>query len=175
MKTITQIIKTWFRVVSLALVLGLGLVGAGCASGPPLVDHAFSFDAGVESPDVKILDFKYGSTGLLTTSATQLDIKNETARQYSNIDGSFPRGDTLYVKWRIKSTGEVIEDTVDLKSRLPSNISLHRIHFVIQGRELHVYLVSPELRHKGSLPFGPKKYRDYFTVYEIYPTSTLNK
>lgn len=175
MSTFYQTINTWIRAISLALVLGLGLAGVGCASGPQLVDHAFSFDAGVESPDVKILDFKYGTAGLLTTSATQADIKNETARQYSSINGSFQRGDTLYVKWRIKSTGEVIEDTVDLKSRLPSNISQHRIHFVIQGRELHVYLVSPELRHKGSPPFGPKKYRDYFKIYEIYPTSTLNK
>lgn len=62
------------------------------------------------------------------------------------------RGDFLYVKWRLKQTGEVYEDTVDLKSRLPADITDHRIHFVIRGPQLYVYLISPERLNPNPCP-----------------------
>lgn len=83
-------------------------------------------------------------------------------------------GDTLYVKWRVKATNEVIEDTVDLKSRLPRDMTDHRVYFVIGGRQLNVYLVSPDLRPAHFPTVGPKKYQ-YYKVYSIYPVSTLNQ
>lgn len=60
-----------------------------------------------------------------------------------------PRGDTLYVKWRIKASGAVHEDTVDLRKRMPSDITDHRIHFVVKGPQLYVYLISPQPNPKG--------------------------
>ncbi len=83
-------------------------------------------------------------------------------------------GDTLFVKWRIKATGEVLEDTVNLKSRLPRDITDHKIYFVIQGRQLFVYLVSSVLRPKDFPITGPKKFQ-FYKVYAIYPISTLDK
>ncbi len=81
-------------------------------------------------------------------------------------------GESLYVKWRIKSTGEVFEDTVDLKSRLPRDVTSYRIYFVIDVRQLRVYLVSPILRPPDFPITGPTKYQ-YYKVYSIYPNSTL--
>ena len=80
------------------------------------------------------------------------------------------RGDFLYVKWRIKSTGMVYEDTVDLRNRLPADIKDHRVTFIIRGPQLYVYLIPPEgrKRAKGKPPNGPRMYEDLDTV-TIYP------
>ena len=80
------------------------------------------------------------------------------------------RGDFLYVKWRIKSTGMVYEDTVDLRNRLPADIKDHRVTFIIRGPHLYVYLIPPEgrKRAKGKPPNGPRMYEDLDTV-TIYP------
>lgn len=83
------------------------------------------------------------------------------------------RGDTLYVKWRIKASGEVLEDTVDLNSRLPKDIEAHRLYFIVERRQLNVYLISPRLRPPDFPVVGPAKYR-YYQAYVIYPNSTLN-
>lgn len=83
-------------------------------------------------------------------------------------------GDTLYVKWRLKATGEVLEDTVDLKSRLPRDISGHEIYFVIKEQLLWVYLVSPHRRPEDFPMVGPRKFR-FYKVFSIYPTSTGDK
>jgi hypothetical protein len=47
-----------------------------------------------------------------------------------------PIGEFLYVKWRIKATGEVLEDRVDLHPVLPWNMGHHTVTFVIEGRQL---------------------------------------
>lgn len=83
-------------------------------------------------------------------------------------------GDTLYVKWRIKATDKVYEDTVDLKSRLPKDVTDHRIYFVIKDTQLWVYLISPEGRPKDFPIVGPAKFR-FNKAYEIYPVSSFSK
>lgn len=174
MNTFTQFIKTWFRVVSLAVVLGLGLVGTGCASGPRLVDHAFAFDVRADSPDVELLDYRYGTSSHPGAKPPDWALRQGWIGQQAGVSGPMILGDSLYAKWRIKSTGEVLEETVDLKSRLPHDITDHTVYFVIQGREIHVHLVSSVPRPADFPIVGPKKYH-YYKVYEIYPTSTFNK
>lgn len=174
MNTFTQFIKTWFRVVSLAVVLVLGLAGAGCASGPKLVFHSFGFDVLADSPDAQLLDYRYGTSKQPGARPSEWALREGKIGQYVATTGEMILGDSLYAKWRIKSTGEVLEETVDLKSRLPRDISDHKVYFVIQGREIRVYLVSSVLRPEDFPIVGPNKYR-YYKVYEIYPTSTFNK
>jgi len=82
--------------------------------------------------------------------------------------GPIQRGDFLYVKWREKSTGSIYEDTVDLRQRLPADIKDHRIHFMIRGPQLYVFLISPQRRPTGTKPTGPEVYSRYSTVL-IYP------
>lgn len=79
-----------------------------------------------------------------------------------------PIGDYLYVKWRLKETGEVYEDTVDLRQRLPKDISEHRIYFDIQGAQLHVYLVSPDFLPKGA-PRNSLRMYPHNRVMALYP------
>ena len=60
-----------------------------------------------------------------------------------NTAGMMPRGEHLYVKWRIKGTGEVLEDRVDLTKRLPADINDYEIHFAVYGKQLYVYAFPP--------------------------------
>lgn len=150
-----------------ALVLSTLFLG-GCMT-KDLVNHTFEFNAGWESPDIEILNFRYGiSNNTHGTYVNNETLKSGMIPQAIGIHGTMSRGDFLYVKWQIKTTGEVIEDTVDLKERLPQNIEGHRIHFLVKGRQLYVYLISPQ---KNPNPWvkPPLKMYSHLKVDEIYP------
>ncbi len=78
------------------------------------------------------------------------------------------RGDVLYVKWRNKASGQIYEDTVDLRRRLPANITDQRIHFMVKGPQLYVYLISARPRPPNTTADGPRMYRDLESTL-IYP------
>ena len=78
------------------------------------------------------------------------------------------RGDELYVKWRIKSTGSVLEDTVDLRSRLPESIKGCEIYFIVKSAQLFVYLITQERRPPDMPPNGPRHSQHLKTI-TIYP------
>lgn len=155
---IVQARKLWWLVVGVAL-----MTASACAMEPTLTDHAFSFDVVRESPNIEIVDYRYGNS-------RQPGARPEGSRvaQGTGINGPMMRGDFLYVKWRVKSTGEVYEDTIDLRSRLPADITKHRIHFVIKGSQLYVYLISPEPNPPGWPTYDPPGYTHKKT-YVIYP------
>lgn len=140
------------RIIRWAL---LGLVLAwlsACASGPRVVDHAFEFSASSDSPGVAVLDYRYGDSLLPGTRASLDQLRKGRPTGGTGINGPMLVGDTLYVKWRIKATGAVYEDTVDLKSRLPEDITHHLIYFIVSGPQLHVYLIGPEKLNPNPCP-----------------------
>lgn len=141
---------------------------SACVTGPTMVFHSFAFDAVDDSPDIEVLDYQYGSDKLFATSADRyfVSIGQVFPRWYTG--GAFPRGDMLYVKWRIKESGQIYEDKVDLKTRLPEKIENCIVYFVIKGKQLYVYLITPEKR-PASLPPGPLKIYAYLKHYQIYP------
>jgi hypothetical protein len=129
------------------LLLGLALWLSACATSPTItgqevIYHSFEFDALRDSPNVEVLDYRYGSSNNLFVANTQERRAVGKSAQRTSITGEMLRGDDLYVKWRVNDTGKVYEDTVDLKSRLPGNINNHRIYFIIDGAQLYVYLIS---------------------------------
>lgn len=139
------------------LIAFLFTVFTACAGG--ITYHSFAFDARQDSPDVQILDYRYGDSKQPSARADDEDVKAERVRQYVGISGEILRGDFLYVKWRVKSTGRRYEDTVDLKSRLPRDIVKNEIYFIVQGAQLFVYLITPELRPQDTEPSGPREYQ----------------
>lgn len=144
------------KIVKWAL-LGLMLAWlSACASGPRVVDHAFSFDARVDSPGIEVISFCYGDINALPMRwHGHICPKEEGSglgRQGTLINGGFPRGDSLFVKWRIKSTGAVYEDTVGLKSRLPDDITRHHIYFIVSGPQLFIYLIGPDRLNPNPCP-----------------------
>ncbi len=159
------------RLLLVCFVLG-ALVSGACASGPAVVDHAFGFDARVDSPGIEILNFRYGASGLPGTSGDVGIRQFGRSPQVTGINGPMPLGDTLYVQWRIKATGQEFEDTVDLTSRLPSNMERQRVYFVVQNTQLHVYLTDLTKPKPASMPIvGPFRVQSYVTR-QIYPDAT---
>jgi hypothetical protein len=152
------------RLLLVCFVLG-ALVAGACASGPAVVDHAFGFDARVDSPGIEILDYRYGE--FFKNSPVFRD--QGLIPQSGNNNGPMPLGDTLTVKWRIKATGQEFEDTVNLKPRLPANMERQRVYFVVQDTQLHVYLTDLTTHKPASMPIvGPFRVQSYVTR-QIYP------
>lgn len=118
---------------------------AACASGPRVANHSFEFDARWDSPGIEILDYRYGTSNIPGVRGCPKQYSPcPTSRQSAGTSGEMVVGDELYVKWRIKSTGEVYEDLVDLRSRLPENMQNQSIRFIVSGPQLFVFVISPE-------------------------------
>ena len=175
----------WSR---LAVVLLLATLSAlsGCATNPSssltanasnsqkLVAHAFSFDGWNDkwAQKVDLLAYSYGDQYRMV----QREVKygEQTLGYSSGVNGGMPVGEFLYVKWRIKETSEEIEDKVDLRGRLPVNMFDHRITFVIDGKQLYVYLVT-EAPKPNSAPVLKTSWSRNNLTYEIYPNNTYKK
>lgn len=166
--------RNCFKWLVASFLLPMVVALSACASGPRLVDHAFSFDVLADSPDVTLLDYRYGTSKHPGARPPDWALRNGLIEQHSSVNGGMILGDTLYVKWRVKATNEVIEDTVDLKSRLPRDITDHRVYFVIKDKQLWVYLISPEKRPPTWPKYEPPGWT-HRKVYVIYPISTLNQ
>jgi hypothetical protein len=155
-----------------ALFIAALFAVSACATGPKLVAHAFSFDGRNDkwASQVDLLEYSYGDQYRMVKEKVSPDRVNLPYQ--SSVNGSMPVGEFLYVKWRIKATGEVLEDRVDLRNRLPSNMFDHRVTFVIDDKQLYVYLVTPTPRDSKE-PTALKSYLTRYTLsYEIYPTNT---
>jgi hypothetical protein len=144
-----------------------------CATDQRIVHHTFEFGMLDPNKDIRVLNWRYGDSQKAIAQADKEYLAMGHIPQATN-EGTFsPPGDSLYVKWRVISTGKVYEDTVDLKSRLPSDMNGKTIHFSIKGPQLYVYLISEH----GHDPKGPdcpvRLYRDYGCT-ELYPDHWKN-
>lgn len=146
---------------------------AGCAfpSGDQL--HSFDFDVRTENTDIEVLDYRYGGIKIGPTHAEKSYDALGQIRQHAGVTGYMPLAESLYVKWRIRASGEVREEEVKLKSLLPRNIEHQIITFNFKGGNLFVYLVSREVLTLGQKSDGPAKYSPY-KVHTIYPDSRSN-
>lgn len=125
---------------------------AACATGPRVVDHSFGFDIRNAVPEVQILDYRYGSSGTTGTRPAKWALEEGKPFYFQGVTGPIPVGDFLYVKWRIKETGQVFEETVDLRQRLARDIKDHEVYLDIEGPQLYVYLISRERVTPNSCP-----------------------
>ena len=144
MNTKTHWLKTWLLLMVMALAACAPMSSGTAQTGGRMVDHSFAFDALRDSRDVEILQYRYGDDGGFNTRSTPAEIQSGKGIMSANTTGDMLLGKDLYVKWRIKSTGQVIEDTVDLTSRLPFNMKRKRLRFIVEGEKLYVYVISRE-------------------------------
>jgi hypothetical protein len=104
------------------LLLAATLELVACAADSRIVDHSFGFDMRRDNQDAVVLDYRYGDSKL-PVRAPEEAVKRGQAFHFNAVTGPMLRGEYLYVKWRIKSTEQVYEDTVDLRNRLPDDIA----------------------------------------------------
>ena len=139
-----------------------------CATGGNMINHSFEFDTRTDSPDVEVLDYQYGDGTQFGTYADRERVALMQVFPAGSISGFIPRGGSLYVKWRDKHSHRIYEDRVDLRYRLPRDISDLAVYFLIKGQQLYVYLIYPGLK-EASVPEGPvRAYRHHKQV-QIYP------
>ena len=160
------------------LAMGILCLTACATVGNRVALHSIEFDAYRETPDIDVLDYRYGEKEKVFFSPERERLKLGQTFKSGNITGFLPRGEFLYVKWRIKETGEVLEDRVDLRHRLPENLEKLNIHFVCHGQQLYVFLEwpwdgqpwskgQPQDRYKPVL--GGEKRFDGQKIQQIYP------
>ena len=152
------------------LALGLMALLTACASGPKLVTHAFSFNGFNDkwAQSVDLLAYSYGDQYRMVQDQAP---EGKTVGAQSGVNGTIPLGDFLYVKWRVKATGEVLEQRVDLRDRLPRDMTDHELTFVIDGRQLYVYVVTPTVQTPWGKTPTHRTWKSAFRVTrEIFPT-----
>lgn len=157
----------------LATALLFALLGlSACATGPKQPWHAFDFDGWGDkwATKVDLLEYSYGDQYKMVQRQVKAD--QQTLGYNSGVNGPMPVGEFLYVKWRIKSTGEVVEDKVDLRNKLAKNMFEHRVTFTIDGRQLYVYLVTPKGKKVGEAPVLRTSWSFINVTFEIYPNNT---
>ena len=132
-----------------------------------VVFHSFEFNANWDSPDIEVLDYRYGNSKNPGTHPPDMALEGGQIAQRSATGGYMLVGDFLYVKWRIKGANKIYESNVDLRSRLPRNMFDNTIYFVIKGPQLYVYLVTPKKSPPGAPSNGLRMYgsREVKTIY----------
>ena len=147
----------------------------GCATGPRLVDHNFSFDGWYDGwysgPDsnVQLQEYSYGDQYHMVRKKVQPG--EDFLPPGTSVSGPMPVGEFLYVRWRLKDSGEMVEQRVDLRDRLPRDMKDQRVSFVIDVKDLYVYVVTNRPKAYYGAPPVLRHWRSnlYFT-YEIHPT-----
>lgn len=160
------------------ILIGVIIYGCtGCSLGGTVGNHplhSFSFDTNEDSPDAEVLDYEYGTNRQVGTYANKERVAMGQHFAYGGSAGRIPRGDFLSVKWRIKNPANPTKyigyygDKVDLRKRLPDDITGLRVHFVIKGPQLYVYLISRELK-LATEPAGPVREYSLQKQVQIYP------
>lgn len=183
------------RVKSLLAALRLGaaifalssLAACAAASGESkMYYHSFSFNAITDAkkyghPEVEVLDYAYGDSHRPRTSPSKVDREMNPFFYEQNTTGEMPRPEFLYVKWRVRATGQVFEDRVDLSHRLPADITNYEIHFVVDDAKLFVFALPPYetkdalgrlIVHGGAWVrdmYYADRYVEYKKQHQIYP------
>ncbi len=156
------VFSRWFVLSFISLIL------FGCASTKPIEHHGFKFDFFYDNQTAIVLDYWYGDKSRILWGMPEYKVKqNETIRA-DNTWALPRRGDYIYIKWRDGPNGEVYEDKVDLRSRLPADITGSTIYLMIYGPKLYVYLATTNHRPAGENPNGPSIYENR-RVLTIYP------
>eukprot|EP01032_Pedospumella_encystans_P014152 gene14152-16277_t len=167
--------KKHFEITRLLLCLVTALALTGCATGPRQVDHNFSFDGWKDgwysgpNSNVQLQEYSYGDQYHMVREK----VKSGETRIPANtsVSGPMPVGEFLYVRWLLKGSGEMVEHRVDLRDRLPKDMHDHRVSFVIDGKDLYVYVVTTRPKpYYGAPPVLRHWLSEQMYTYEIYPS-----
>lgn len=132
--------------------------------------HEFSFNLLKDSPYTDVLDYRYGGNGSCEVCANPRRVFQGELFHQTGVGTWMSKGEYLYVKWRDNRTGDVYEDRVDLRSRLPKKMDQKTVYFVPKGAVLYVYVIWPIDGHQ--YPPGELEHSYIGRKYvRIYPDS----
>lgn len=159
-----------------ALASSLG----ACAVGPRQVWQQFTFSGDFDGWDrtIDLLAYEYGTKERMTKNSVDKPRgpvwkDGSSIAPTTNINGPMPVGEFLYVRWRVKATGQVYEERVDLRERLPADMKDHGLTFVIDGPRLYVYVITPRPEpYYEAPPLNRSWHSKSYVTYEIFPTLT---
>lgn len=165
MKTLQETFTRWLALAGLLFAL------AGCATGQSgkLVNHSFNFNGRNDGwqQSIDLLEYSYGDQYLMVRRKAA---EGDTLGPQAGVSGLMPVGDFLYVRWRLKSSGEQVEQRVDLRDRLPKDMTGHELTFVLEGRQLFVYVVTPQVQPPSITQRTHRSWLSRYNVtYEIFP------
>ncbi|HTR34994.1 MAG TPA: hypothetical protein VMH80_03780 [Bryobacteraceae bacterium] len=142
--------KITIRLIVAGLMLtALTVYAVENKSGERWAHYTFEFGGRGENIGIEVLDWKFGDAPFSFMRAPN----RGRIPQSDNVAGKMPLADSLYVKWRVLATGNVYEDKVNLKSRLPSNMEDKTIHFMVEGSHLNVYVIEDlQVPHARNAP-----------------------
>ncbi len=166
----------FFRLRILLVLFSVVCSLNACASNPATancpdnnrVPQSFSFGNYGENAGIEILNVFYGIPNCPATYDSQYILYNGKPMQGTHMGGWHRRNWWLNIKWRVISTSQEYEENIDLRNRLPKDMTNHELHFVIEGRQLIVYLITPERRPPDMPPIGPRA-SQYLKTLIIYP------
>ena len=163
--------------LAFGLAFGLALSLTACATGPRTAFHSYSFHAHYDgwAEDTDLLISSYGDEYPLVSdilgdpSYAFNYLGLDSVAKQTDVIGEIPVGDFLEVKWRVRSTGKVYHEKVDLRPLLPRDMDGCTLTYVIDGPQLHIYLLTAE-RRPDDLPLTHKTTLSQFHVtYELFP------
>jgi hypothetical protein len=155
------------------LTTSAAVIMSGCATTPHKVFHSFNFDGwndgwytGPQS-NVQLQEYSYGDQYHMVRRKVKEGELFLAPR--TSVSGPMPVGEFLYVRWLLKDSQEMVEHRVDLSDRLPRDMQNQEITFVINGRQLFVYLVTDKGKPYGTPPVLKTWLSKQYVTYEIYP------
>jgi len=170
----------WMRWVRVAVAGSIAALLLACATGPKEVWQKFAFSGGYDGweKSADLLAYEYGNGDRMVRDSVDkprgIAYKDGTSLPpQTNINGPMPIGEFLYVRWRVKATGQVHEQRVDLRNRLPTDMKDHGLTFVIDGAQLYVYVITPRPKpFYGAPPITRTWHSATRYTYEIFPQIT---
>lgn len=155
---------------------------ASCAANPKRTSHQFSFDGQFDGweQSVDLLEYDYGGQNEMTRNSVTkprspaFDGLKKLPVQ-SNVNGPMAIGEFLFVKWRLLRNGKTYEQFVNLKERLPNDMTGQGLTFVISDEQLYVYVVTRKPQDsQRARPQTRTWYSGSFFTYEIFPKLKSN-
>ena len=154
-------------IISLLILAGCAaIVGSGVSCG-------FSFDMRYDDQHAAVLDYLLmgEKTAIIGASKPPYVDKNHKS-YFENIGYQYDRPRSLYLKWQDELTGNIHENTIDLRQSLPRDLDGTMLYFILHGSQVYVYLANLNTR----VPYNPKNgstmYGSFANI-QLYPT--LNK
>lgn len=169
------------RRIFVGVLMTLALATA-CATKVTEPWHDFTFDGWSDKwyPAHELLEYSYGDQYRMVRASVikpehPINEGKKMLPPTEGVSGPMPVGEFLFVKWRIKATGELVEDRVDLRQRLPKDMKDHGLTFVIEGKQLYVYVITTKVRNSDLPPNKKTSLSRYRETFEVYPTNELSK